>query len=685
MASPKPKLTVGMSTYDDFQGLWATVQSVYLNNEWESPFDVEIIIVDTSPPGSEHKRLVQGLVEKHKPVHLIKYIDMPEVVGTTYPRDIIFNHASADYVVVMDCHVMCPINTLLRLSLWFEDNPTCVDLIHGPMYYDDLQMYVVQMSDQIRGQMWGTWGSVWRSPDGTIFTTEGEEVTDEDRKRRPTKVTYRNHITLTPLPGEWPDLEWSGHNQRLEAMGYTQLGSKVDDEPFEISGMGMGLFASRKDAWLGFAPFCSGFGGEEMNIHYKYRLAGRKAICLPFLRWNHRFGRPGGAPYPIPIDAKIRNYVLWANHLGNPLCPNGVHVLDRVITHFRNYLPQESWDRLLADPVNYPVNLTPAPSNQKALDALVTEIANRPRDLNQHVDAIRNLTYKAKSVVAFVKRVEWGPILASGFPTELTVFCTESGPLTQRSHDAHKLQSTKDNRQLKEYKTHTGGVEVDPLNVEPIEADLLVVDQLMRGDYISKVLAKHGPTTNKFILIRGTGAFGEEAEHEATSPGLFAGIKEFIHNNPKWFVYQHETKQYGYTILANDPAYLPPQEIRPWPLGFGPGTELKGILASVGINPSPTCSCRTRMRTMDDWGVEGCEEHFDTIVGWLEESAESWGWNSFVTKQAENSLSLSDKLSIGWKSLTTGLAFKVNWSNPYPDLVRQAIDRAKEKQCTSQQ
>jgi hypothetical protein len=683
-----PKLTVGMATFNDFEGVWATVQSVYLHNQWEDPKDVEIVIVDTSPQGSEHRRLVQGLVEKHKHTHLIKYIDLPQVVGTTYPRDIIFEHATADYVVVMDCHVMCPTNTLLRLSAWFDQNPNCTDLLHGPMFYDDLDNYAVSFNDMFRGQMWGVWGSVWKAPDGTLFTTDGEEVTDEDRPRKSTNVQYRDNITFQLLPSQerFPQLGWSGHDQKLEAMGYTKLGKDPESEPFEISGMGMGLFASRRDAWLGFAPHCSGFGGEEMNIHYKYRAAGRRAMCLPFLRWNHRFGRAGGAPYPIPVDAKIRNYVLWAKHLGNPICPiTGTTVLERVFTHFANYLPQESWDRLLSDPINYNVNLTAAPvSTTRPLDALLMEVATKPRDLDQHVESIRNLVYKTQSVVAFVKRAEWEPILAAGFPNTLVVYQSEKAPLTERCHAAHKQQSVKDSRQLKTYTTHTGAEDVDPLNVPPVACDLLVIDKHMRGDYITKVLAKHGPLASKFILIRGTGAFGETSEYITTEPGLFAGIKEFLHNNPNWFVYHHTATQYGYTVLSCIPSLLPENEIRPWPLGYGPGTELKAILSSVGINPGPNCSCRARMRAMDEMGIDGCEQNFDTIVGWLQESAEAWGWNTFITKKAEepdgpSTLSLGEKITVGWKSLTSGLAFHINPLNPYPGLVKEAINRSKRK------
>jgi hypothetical protein len=698
-----PRITIGMATYDDFEGIWCTVQSVFLHNKWEKPEDVEIVIVDTSPQGSEHKKLVQDFINKGghtlpgSRTPNLKYVTLDKVIGTTYPRDIIFEIATAPIVCVMDCHVMLPSDTLLKLLDWFEARPECKDLIHGPILYDNLHTINTQFSDQFRGGMWGTWSTTWMTPKGELFVTEGEEITDENRERKSTAVTYCDPITLTPFSRNdagkqvtpnghaLPMLSWSGHDRELISFGYKEAGRDPNWPEFEIPGQGMGFFASRKDSWLGFAKGCSGFGGEEMNIHTKYRQAGRKAICLPFLKWNHRFGRAGGAPYPIPLAAKIRNYVLWANELGNPES-KGVPLLDRIHTHFvaTGTFSQSEWDKLLADPINYPINLVPVTNKDKALDSLFIETINKPRDLNEHAEALRKLASRVKSITAFVKRGEWEPFLAAGFPKTLNVYQTEVSPLTQRTHAAVEAQKVKDSRQIVTYNTHTG--EVDPLQVEFIEpCDLLVIDKVMRADYVTQVLNRHGKFANKYILLRGSQAFGEKAEFDNNAPGLFYSIKEWITNNPEWFIAEHWHKQYGITLLAKDPLPRPEREVRPWPKGYGPGTELKTMLGSVGINPSPTCSCNTYMRQMDEWGIEGCEAHFDEIVKRLEEKAAEWGWTKAAGDIADkdpnaHKFTLAEKISVGWKSLTTGLAFKVDWTNPYPGLVTECIKRAKVKE-----
>lgn len=53
----------------------------------------------------------------------------------------------------------------------------------------------------------------------------------------------------------------------------------------------------------------------------------------------------------------------------------------------------------------------------------------------------------------------------------------------------------------------------------------------------------------------------------------------------------------------------------------GVGTELKKLLAKIGIKASPTCSCNKRAQIMDEKGIEWCKENIDMIVGWLREEA----------------------------------------------------------------
>lgn len=54
----------------------------------------------------------------------------------------------------------------------------------------------------------------------------------------------------------------------------------------------------------------------------------------------------------------------------------------------------------------------------------------------------------------------------------------------------------------------------------------------------------------------------------------------------------------------------------------GPGTELKKLLAKIGIRPHGDCKCNRRARIMDQRGPDWCKQNLDTIVGWLKEEAD---------------------------------------------------------------
>lgn len=109
---------------------------------------------------------------------------------------------------------------------------------------------------------------------------------------------------------------------------------EVDAQPFDIPMQGLGLFACRRDTWPGFNPRFRGFGGEEGYIHEKIRRAGGRTLCLPFLRWMHRFHRPLGVPYTNTWDDRIRNYMIGFTELGWDLKP--------LKDHFAEFLEPET-------------------------------------------------------------------------------------------------------------------------------------------------------------------------------------------------------------------------------------------------------------------------------------------------------------------------------------------------------
>jgi len=255
------ELTIGMATYNDFDGVYFTLQALRLYQDLEH---TELLVIDNY--GCEHtKNLVEGWLKG-------RYIRATDVVGTAAPRDLVFRQARGQAVLCCDSHVLFAPGVIARLKQYYREHPDCQDLLQGPLMYDDGKLIATHFDPVWREQMWGTWGSDPR--------------------------------------GEDPE-----------------------GEPFEIPMQGLGVFSCRKNAWPGFHPQFRGFGGEEGYIHEKFRQAGRRCLCLPWLRWMHRFSRPAGVKYPLAVEDKLRNYVLGHAELGLDLAP--------VLEHFAAYLPQE--------------------------------------------------------------------------------------------------------------------------------------------------------------------------------------------------------------------------------------------------------------------------------------------------------------------------------------------------------
>ena len=93
----------------------------------------------------------------------------------------------------------------------------------------------------------------------------------------------------------------------------------------------------------------------------------------------------------------------------------------------------------------------------------------------------------------------------------------------------------------------------------------------------------------------------------------------------------------------------------------GPGTELKNLLAELGITGPQGCGCESKAQRMNRWGVEGCRERFETIRGWLVESRGKATW--------------AETIRAGMAVVVRG----INFTDIESELVRIAIERAERK------
>mgnify|MGYP001215861816 CR=1 FL=1 len=269
-------LTIGMATYDDYDGVFFSIQSLRMHHDLCNTDQIEYIVVDnnpTSPSGQATKKFVEGIKGK--------YIPYTEKVSS-FNKYLIPNYANGKYVLIMDSHVLLERNSIDSLLQYYKDTPNCRDLVQGPLIYNDLKHISTHFDPVWRGDMYGIWAT----------------------------------------------------NKEANEKGL----------PFEIPMQGMGLLSFEKEFWPGIHPNFFGFGAEEGYISEKFRQAGGKNICLPQLRWMHRFDRPAGVKFRLALEDRVWNYFIgWLELYKDP---EDQRIKD-IYNHFKDKIPAGRIDSIL--------------------------------------------------------------------------------------------------------------------------------------------------------------------------------------------------------------------------------------------------------------------------------------------------------------------------------------------------
>ena len=216
------------------------------------------------------------------------------------------------------------------------------------------------------------------------------------------------------------------------AAGWEPWGTRPEDTPFEIPGQGLGIFSSRKAAWLGFNPLFRGFGGEELYIHRKYTLAGRKNLCLPALAWYHRFGNPGGVKYDLSRYNKVRNYVLGHQETGLDIAPIKQHFVDTGL------LPKKEWEHLIKDPEANDKAPACKTCNRGGQNTAINANELPTKEHQRFVELIG----KHKRVAIVAKRNWWNDLAAEAGATEVEFFPIEEELPAMEETDLLIIHST---------------------------------------------------------------------------------------------------------------------------------------------------------------------------------------------------------------------------------------------------
>ena len=126
-------LCVGMATYDDFDGVWFTIQAIRMY-QTEVLADLSFVVIDNHPEGLAAPAL-KALGEW---IPRYRYVPFGGYHGTSV-KDLVFREADAEIVCCVDCHVLLRPGALALLWAWFDAHPDSRDLVQGPLLYDDLQ------------------------------------------------------------------------------------------------------------------------------------------------------------------------------------------------------------------------------------------------------------------------------------------------------------------------------------------------------------------------------------------------------------------------------------------------------------------------------------------------------------------------------------------------------------------
>jgi hypothetical protein len=306
------KLSIGMAHHNDFDGAWFTIQDIrkeLIHNGRKDLLDqIEFVIIENCKKSKHAVKLREFAASNLATSDSLKYSILSNE-GTGIAKDEIFKIATGDFVLVLDCHVLlCPtLKVIEKLFDFMEDNPKTNDLYNGPLVYNNGISLSTHFRNQWSSGMWGTWATAWKCACEDFYF----DVRKKDEEIITSCAKTGDVVDQCPCCGQVNlQLDSDNYLNQLNSSGCSIAVSTGDEEPFEIYGQGTGCFFVRKDAWLGYNKYARGFGGEECYIHEKFRKAGNKTICLPFLKWLHRFDRVQDPSYPLEHYYKVRNYIL---------------------------------------------------------------------------------------------------------------------------------------------------------------------------------------------------------------------------------------------------------------------------------------------------------------------------------------------------------------------------------------
>lgn len=578
--------TLAIPTLDDFDSL-----SCCLMANLHQPHVAGAVVVDNAP----HSR--QGaLTRKLCDSAGVRYVAYPDAVGTGAAKDMAVRSCTPGYVIGLDSHVVLLPGATDALKRFYAGDPDRrKDLIHGPMVADNRQGLSTHLTP--------TWDA-------------GRAASERERLKA---KGWGADLIANVVEGRqlWSEGMWGQWDRDPRGKGTT---------PFEIPLMGMGLFATHTDTWLGFHPDQRGFGGEEGYIHRKYQRSGRRVWCVPGLKWWHRFGRGQEAAYRVSNADKFRNYRIGFQEIGEPT--------DELDAHFLALLGRGEFDRVVSGAYNPLVPVSPKVAEAKkagcqscgradledlpTLHEAVVKAGSKPSDINEHVATLYGYAQEADAVLDVGSRAESALALAG---------------TKGRYHHLGTLK-TADRVMVHKYR----GEEVTaPAATALPEYDLVFIDtDPHEADAVYAQLTAMGTRSRHRIVLHDTVTYGEQGSRGG--PGILPAVRRFVRERPEWTVVRHDRNNNGLMTLSRkdaDKKKLPSlwqggvnalKAIarskdnvlgKDGPLKDTPAQDARLALCMVcpSLNDGKCAECRCPVEKKTGWPAEMCPlGHWDAIT-----------------------------------------------------------------------
>ena len=243
----KPKLTIGMASWDDVEGVFWTLSIL---RQFHTPYysdlrdQVQLLVVDDMPTEQRELRHLCNLSNA-------KFVHRSKNQGPAQAKTTVFEEADAEYTLLLDSHVLCLPGSIQYLLDAIDRDAIGNDIWSGPLVSENGGIIATELLPRWRGEFFGIW------------------ETDQDIVKKKVK-------------------EIMGMGSAFFCMKTRNF---VDNECFPKE--------------------MRGFGGEELIIsEINRQKTGGLHYCHDALRWQHRFYKPKPVTYTLTINDKFKNYVI---------------------------------------------------------------------------------------------------------------------------------------------------------------------------------------------------------------------------------------------------------------------------------------------------------------------------------------------------------------------------------------